>query len=171
MRGIMAWAAGGRESRRDDNSSCAGKSAKRVFALDDPRIDLLCKKRLERDGIRLGAPANHFRLAPDAALHEGCLPGILCMGLFSRFFVAVRRVGKAKRAHHSTQIRLELSGGGHGAKGAFAHPTRMRSRHALEKGLFRRMHRVGGSDMHPHAVEPQAEQPLLLVGGIEHFRQ
>ena len=46
-----------------------------------------------------------------------------------------------------------------------------RLRHALEKGFFRRLDRVGGSDMHPHAVQPQAKQPLLLVGAIEHFRQ
>ena len=42
---------------------------------------------------------------------------------------------------------------------------------AGEEGLFRRVHRVGGSNMHPHAVEPEAEQPLLLVGAIEHFGQ
>src|SRR5580693_7932719 len=42
---------------------------------------------------------------------------------------------------------------------------------AGEKGLFRRADRVGGSNMHPDAVEPQAEQPLLLVGAVEHFRQ
>ena len=38
---------------------------------------------------------------------------------------------------------------------------------AGEKGLFRRVNRVGRTDMHPHAIEPQAEQPLLLVGAIE----
>src|SRR5258708_34977552 len=40
--------------------------------------------------------------------------------------------------------------------------------HAGEKRFFRRMHGVGGSDMHPYAVEPQAEQALLLIGVIEH---
>jgi hypothetical protein len=97
----MAWTEGGRESRRDDNSSCAGKSAKRVFALDDLRIDLLCKKRLERNGIRLGRDDGPFFLAPDAALHECCQPSILlCMGLFSRFIVETlpKSVGWAKRS-------------------------------------------------------------------------
>src|SRR3954468_16638745 len=47
----------------------------------------------------------------------------------------------------------------------------MRSRDAGEKSLFRRVYRVGGSHVHPHAIQPQAEQPLLLVGAIEHFRQ
>jgi hypothetical protein len=45
------------------------------------------------------------------------------------------------------------------------------SRDASEKGLFRGMNGVGGSDMHPHAVQPQAEQPFLLVGRIEQFCQ
>src|SRR6266404_1304692 len=45
------------------------------------------------------------------------------------------------------------------------------SRDAGEKGLFRRAYRVGGSHMHPHAIQSQAEQPLLLVGAIKHFRQ
>jgi len=36
------------------------------------------------------------------------------------------------------------------------------------KALFRRFDRVGSSHMHPHAIQPQAEQPLLLVGAIEH---
>src|SRR5205809_2181407 len=57
----------------------------------------------------------------------------------------------------------------------FASSTRpgmtKRLRHARQEGLFRRVHRVGGSDMHPHAIEPKAEQPLLLVGAIEHFGQ
>src|SRR3984893_10888309 len=56
-------------------------------------------------------------------------------------------------------------------KGAFAHPTPAESRNAFEKRLFRRGNRVGGSDMHPHAVEPEAEQALLLVGAIEHLGQ
>jgi hypothetical protein len=25
--------------------------------------------------------------------------------------------------------------------------------------------------MHPDAVEPEAEQPFLLIGGVEHFGQ
>ncbi len=25
--------------------------------------------------------------------------------------------------------------------------------------------------MHPHAIQPQAEQPLLLVGAVEHLCQ
>src|SRR5712691_13107937 len=57
----------------------------------------------------------------------------------------------------------------------FASSTRpgmtKRLRHAGEEGLFRRVHRVWGSDMHPYAIEPKAEQPLLLVGAIEHFGQ
>src|ERR1700731_4659561 len=44
-------------------------------------------------------------------------------------------------------------------------------RDAFEKGLFRRVHRVGGPDMHPDAVEPESKQPLLLVGAIEHLGQ
>jgi len=44
-------------------------------------------------------------------------------------------------------------------------------RHAFQKRFFRGLHRVGGSDVHPDAVEPQAEQPFLLVGAVEHFRQ
>src|SRR6267142_1630510 len=35
------------------------------------------------------------------------------------------------------------------------------SRDAGKEGFFRRVDRVGGSDMHPHAIEPEAEQPLL----------
>ena len=42
---------------------------------------------------------------------------------------------------------------------------------AFEKSLFRRLDRVRGSHMHPHAIQPQAEQPLLLVGAIEHLCQ
>ena len=42
-------------------------------------------------------------------------------------------------------------------------------RDAGEEGLFRGVHGVGGSHMHPHAIEPKAEQPLLLVGAIEYF--
>src|SRR5712672_637502 len=49
--------------------------------------------------------------------------------------------------------------------------ARTRSRDAGEKGLFRGMNGVGGSDMHPHAVQPQAEQPFLLVGRIEQLCQ
>src|SRR5256884_9994881 len=64
------------------------------------------------------------------------------MGLFSRFFVWVLRTD-----------RRTVSG------------------HAFQKRLFRGLHRVGGSDMHPDAVEPEAEQPLLLVGAVEHFCQ
>src|ERR1700737_4287223 len=41
-------------------------------------------------------------------------------------------------------------------------------RDAFEEGLFRRLNRIWSSHMHPHAVEPQSKQPLLLVGGIEH---
>ena len=55
---------------------------------------------------------------------------------------------------------------------AFAGTTVERGlRHTLQKRLFRGLHRVGGSDMHPDAVEPQAEQPLLFVGTVEHLRQ
>ncbi len=43
--------------------------------------------------------------------------------------------------------------------------------HALQQRVFRRLHRVGGSDMHPDAVEPQSKQTLLLVGAVENFRQ
>ena len=53
----------------------------------------------------------------------------------------------------------------------FAHRTKYESGHTFQKRLFRGLHRVGGSDMHPDAVEPQAEQALLLVGAVEHFRQ
>ena len=44
-------------------------------------------------------------------------------------------------------------------------------RDAFQKRLFRRLHRVGGADMHPDAVEPQAEQPFLLVGAVEQLGQ
>src|SRR5690349_13176081 len=37
-----------------------------------------------------------------------------------------------------------------------------RLRHAFQKRVFRGLHRVGGSDMHPDAVQPQAKQALLL---------
>ena len=30
---------------------------------------------------------------------------------------------------------------------------------------------AGGADMHPDAVEPQAKQPLLLIGAVEHLGQ
>ncbi len=39
------------------------------------------------------------------------------------------------------------------------------------KASFRGVNRIGRSDMHPDAVEPQAEQPLLLVGAVEHLGQ
>src|SRR6266446_5473611 len=41
-------------------------------------------------------------------------------------------------------------------------------RHAFRERLFRRMNGVGRSDMHPDAVEPQAEQALLLICRVEH---
>jgi hypothetical protein len=50
-------------------------------------------------------------------------------------------------------------------------PATNKLRDAFEKSLFRRMHGVGGADMHPDAVHPQTEQALLLVGAVEHFRQ
>src|SRR5712664_2612124 len=53
-----------------------------------------------------------------------------------------------------------------------AHPgMTVESGDAGEKSLFRRFDRVGSSHMHPHTIQPQAEQPLLLVGAIEHLCQ
>src|SRR5664279_4101311 len=46
-----------------------------------------------------------------------------------------------------------------------------RLRNAGEKGFFSGMNRIRGSNMHPDAVEAQAEQPLLLVGAVEQFGQ
>src|SRR5882757_10164320 len=63
----------------------------------------------------------------------------------------VEMVGTARRTPLPTLTRTSLS-----------------LRHAFQKRLFRRLDRIGGSDMHPDAVEPQAEQPLLLVGAVEH---
>src|SRR5262245_38366444 len=43
--------------------------------------------------------------------------------------------------------------------------------HTLQKRVFRRLDRVGSSDMHPHALQSEAEQALLLIGAVEHFGQ
>jgi hypothetical protein len=42
---------------------------------------------------------------------------------------------------------------------------------AFQKRLFGGVNRVGSSDMHPHAVKPQTEQALLLVGAVENLGQ
>src|SRR5581483_3528024 len=44
-------------------------------------------------------------------------------------------------------------------------------RHALQERLFGGGNGVRGSDMHPDAVEAQAEQALGFIGAVEHLRQ
>jgi hypothetical protein len=106
-------------------------------------------------------------LTAKAVLARSTLYGVV----FEIFLSEVRRVGKAQRAHHFH--RDPGMHGGHGANAPL--PTLrdhgMRLRHAFQKCLFRGLDRVGGSDVHPDAVEPQPEQPLLLVGAVEHFGQ
>src|ERR1700730_16592419 len=92
------------------------------------------------------------------------------MGSNREGVIAARWVGKAQACPPFSNQNLLWSWWAR-RKGAFAHPTPAESRNAFEKRLFRRGNRVGGSDMHPHAVEPHAEQPLLLVGPREHLGQ
>src|SRR5216684_8498514 len=92
------------------------------------------------------------------------------MGSNREGVIAARRVGKAQAYPPFSNQNLLWSWWAR-RWGAFARPTPAESRDAFEKRLFRRGNRVGSSDMHPHAVKPQAEQPLLLVGAIEHFCQ
>ena len=91
--------------------------------------------------------------------------------------------------HHRRPGERTITTGGHGYEGNWLQrasdgPRRMGPglrrddggeswalRHALQKRLFRGGDRVGGSDMHPDAVEAQAEQAFLLVGAVEHFCQ
>src|ERR1700736_1608091 len=77
---------------------------------------------------------------------------------------------KRKRAHHLKTNLFNCEPVGT-AQERLCSPYGMLLRDAGEKGLFRRVDRVGSSHMHPHAIQPQAEQPFLLVGAIEHFRQ
>ena len=77
-----------------------------------------------------------------------------------------RRVGKAQACPPSAIEILVLMVG----TLRFAHPTKYESGHAFQKRFFRGLHRVGGSDVHPDAVKPEAKQPFLFVGAVEHFR-
>ena len=109
-------------------------------------------------GANIGS---YFGLVMVSALVTPLLTVIICE----------KCVGRAKRSVPTNFRRIPVvRDGGHGARA----PSILRDpdlRHAFQKRLFRGLDRVGGSDMHPDAVEPQAEQALLLIGAIEHFGQ
>src|ERR1700737_373032 len=81
-------------------------------------------------------------------------------------------VGWARRKHaHRFKRICSIACPWARRKSAFCRSCGMPLRDAGEEGLFRRVDGVRGSHMHPHAIQPQAEEPFLLVGAIEHFRQ